>query len=297
MGEEADNKFRWVIKKFSSLGSERVFSDIFVVGSCKWRLMAYPKGVRDDRCFSLFLVVADFKTLPCGWKRHTRLRLNVVNQLSEELSILKETQMGFLVNDEVKIVVEVDVVEVIGKLEESEEATQPLKKVKLEAFVESKDLLKETSSVKEEIIDVNGFHVLPSQVEFVSPVFERYPEIASVFQAKKQHLRTACMYVLLSLIETLCKSLEELCSDDLVGGDNALQYLKFSGFKVDWLEKKLEEIKVKKKDEQIGESRMQELEEELKLFKKCSDIEALMETEKTKLLVTRGSPLTLDDVL
>ncbi|KAG7561300.1 hypothetical protein ISN45_Aa05g027300 [Arabidopsis thaliana x Arabidopsis arenosa] len=106
------------------------------------------------------------------------------------------------------------------------------------------------------------------------------------------------MYVLLSLIERLCKSVEELSSDDLVGGDNALQYLKFSGFKVDWLEKKLEEIKVKKKEEQIGESRMQELEEELKVFKKkCSDIEALMETEKTKLLVTRGSPLTLDGVL
>ena len=51
--------------------------------------MAYPKGVRDNRCFSLFLVVTDFKTLPCDGKRHTRLRLNVVNQLSEELSILK----------------------------------------------------------------------------------------------------------------------------------------------------------------------------------------------------------------
>jgi glucan phosphoethanolaminetransferase (alkaline phosphatase superfamily) len=102
------------------------------------------------------------------------------------------------------------------------------------------------------------------------------------------------MYVLLSLIETLCKSLEEPSNDDLVGGDNALQYLKFSGFKVDWLEKKLEEVKEKKKEEQIGETRMQEM----KVFKqKCSDIEALMEREKSKLLVTRGSPLTLDDVL
>jgi len=80
------------------------------------------------------------------------------------LTELKAENGGFLVNEEVKIVVEVDVVEALGKLEESEEATQPLKKVKLEAFVESKGLLKETSSVKEEIIDVNVFHVLPSQV-------------------------------------------------------------------------------------------------------------------------------------
>ncbi|EOA25103.1 hypothetical protein CARUB_v10018410mg [Capsella rubella] len=322
MGREADNKFTWVIKNFSSLQSERVFSDIFVIGSCKWRLMAYPKGVRDNRCFSLFLVVADIKTLPFGWKRHTKFRLNVVNQLSEHLSKLKSTQMwfdmkspgwgfsemlpldeikaengGFLVNEEVKIVVEVDVVEALGKLEESEETNQPPKKVKLEACVESKDLLKETSLVKEESIDVNGFHA-PSQMEFVCRVFERYPEIATVFQAKNQHLRTACMHVLFSIIQTLCKSVEELSNDDLVEGDNALQYLKFSGFKVDWLEKKLEETKEKKKEEQIVEARMQELEEELKIFQqKCSDAKALLEKEKTKLLATMASPLTLDELL
>ncbi|KAG2319514.1 hypothetical protein Bca52824_012727 [Brassica carinata] len=44
MGNEADKKFTWVIKNFSSYRSESVYSDIFVAGRCKWRLLAYPKG-------------------------------------------------------------------------------------------------------------------------------------------------------------------------------------------------------------------------------------------------------------
>ncbi|VVB06141.1 unnamed protein product [Arabis nemorensis] len=63
------------------------------------------------------------------------------------------------------------------------------------------------------------------------------------FRAKNQHLRTACMNVLLSLIETLCQSPQELSEEDLVEADNALAYMKDAGFKVDWLKKKLEEVK------------------------------------------------------
>jgi len=74
---------------------------------------------------------------------------------------------GYLVNGEVKIVVEINDLEVIGKLdvsEESEETNQPLKKIKLDDNdAVSFDSLNETSPVKESI-DVNGFQVLPSQV-------------------------------------------------------------------------------------------------------------------------------------
>lgn len=37
--------------------------------------------------FTLYLVVADFQTLPCGWRRLTKYRLTVVNQLSDKLSL------------------------------------------------------------------------------------------------------------------------------------------------------------------------------------------------------------------
>ncbi|CAL9247678.1 unnamed protein product [Arabidopsis halleri] len=308
-----NDKFTWVIKNFSSLQSKAIVSDIFVIGGCKWCLMAYSKGHLDANYLSLYLVVADFQTLPCGWRRHTRFRLTVVNQLSDEHSQRRDAELwlhqklprygfqdmllltklnakegGFLVNDEVKIVVEVDVLQVIGKLEVSEES-QPLKRIKL----------KHNGASVKESIDVNGFQVLPSQVESVKRIFERHPDMASEFRAKNQHLRTSCINLLLNIIETLCQSLQDFSIDDLIQAKKALTYLKDSGFKVDWLERKLEEVKTQRIEEQLCKTRLQELEEELNVSKqKCSDIEALLEKEKTKVLAAaRAPPLTLDDVV
>ncbi|KAG7564483.1 hypothetical protein ISN44_As10g012470 [Arabidopsis suecica] len=149
------------------------------------------------------------------------------------------------------------------------------------------------------LVDVNGFLVLPSQAEAVKHIFKKHPDMALEFRAKNQHMRTSSINLLLNIIETLCQSLRDLSIDDLGQAKLALTYLKYSGFKVDWLERKLEEVKEKKMEEQFGKSRMQELEEELKVFKqKFSDIEALLEKEKTKVLAaTRAPPLMLDDVV
>ncbi|CAH2063705.1 unnamed protein product [Thlaspi arvense] len=214
------------------------------------------------------------------------------------LTKLVDKNGGYLVNGEVKIVAEVEVLEVIGNVDQSQESPiQPMKRIKLEHDNNgvSSDLLNYTPPVKEDIDD-DVFQILPSQVEFVSRVFKKYPDIALELRAKNQSVRTACMYVFLSVIETLCKSLQELSNDDLMEAGNALTYLKYSGIKVDWLEQKLEEVKEKKKGEQIGETRIQELEEELKdLKRKCTDLEALLGGEKTKVLGARAPALTLDD--
>ncbi|CAN6864908.1 unnamed protein product [Brassica oleracea] len=309
MGHES-RKFTWVIKNFSSLESEKIYSDQFVSGGSKWRLMAFPKGLRKDDQLSLFLVVAD-DNLPSGWTRHAKFSITIVNQIPgnasrqlesqhlfncEEtdwgfssfipLSELNAKNAGFIVNEQVNIDVEVEVLEVVGKLEvpeKSEEAIPPLTltKTKLDDGCDW--------------VDVNGFQVLSSQVKLVSRIFEKHSDIALEFRAKNQHLRKACMTVLLSLIETLCQSPQELSSEDLVEAQNALAHVKDAGFKVDWLEKKLEEVKEKKEEEQTGEARMQELEEELKdLKQKCSEIEALLEKEKAKVSAAR-THLTLDE--
>ena len=69
------------------------------------------------------------------------------------------------------------------------------------------------------------------------------------------------MDFLLSLIDTLCQSLEDLSNEDLVEADIALTYLKDAGFKVDWLEKKLDIVKDKKEKEQSSLARLQEMED------------------------------------
>ncbi|CAF2022988.1 hypothetical protein HID58_077796 [Brassica napus] len=85
----------------------------------------------------------------------------------------------------------------------------------------------------------------------------------------------------------------ELSSEDLVEADNALAYVKNAGFKVDWLEKKLTKVKENKKVH-IGETRMRELEEELKNLKQKSlKVEAMLEKEKADVLA--ATHLTLDE--
>ncbi|EOA39320.1 hypothetical protein CARUB_v10012359mg [Capsella rubella] len=273
MEKHYEKKIAWTIKNFSSLQSEIVYSDNFVVGDSKWRLRAYPKGSGEykNKSLSLFLSVADSESLPYGWKRHSKYRLTVVNQTSEKLSkqivgnawfdqegsdwgfraIIHLTELadvngGFVVNGEVKIVAEVGVLEVVGK----------------------SDVLVETPLVNESI-NVNGFQILPSQVESVNSLFEEHPDIASTFRPENTHLRTTYMHSLLSLTEILCQSPEKLSNDDLANAYSTLTCGTKAGFKLDWLEKKLKEV---------GESRVQEIEEELKDMKqKCADMEALLE--------------------
>lgn len=116
-------------------------------------------------------------------------------------------------------------------------------------------------------------------------ISEKHADVALVLRAKNKHLSTACMNVLLCLIDTLSLTPQELSSEDLVEADNAPAYLKDAGFKVDWLEKKLKEVKENIEKVHIGETRMQELEDELKNLKhKCSEVEAMLEKEKADVL-------------
>ncbi|CAH8343292.1 unnamed protein product [Eruca vesicaria subsp. sativa] len=105
--------------------------------------------------------------------------------------------------------------------------------------------------------------LLHSHVDYVRLIFKRHPDIAVEFRAKNQHLRNTCMDFLLSLIDTLCQSLEELSSEDLREADVALTYWKDAGCKVDWLEKKLDHMKVRKETEQFCLARLQEMEDSL----------------------------------
>ncbi|CAN7118715.1 unnamed protein product [Brassica rapa subsp. narinosa] len=291
-----DIKFTWVIKNFSSLESKKSYSDQVVGSGCKWSLMAYPGENSKASTLCLAIWVNDGPNVRSGWSEHAKLSCTIVNKNPEKVSQMEETYCaertkwgfrfisiiplseledengGFIVNGEVKIVVE------------------------LEIFVLVKQTLNNTKlNDKGDLVDVNGFQVLPSQVTFARRIFEKHSDVALVLRAKNKHLRTACMNVLLCLIETLCLGPGELSSEDLVEADNALAYVKNAGFKVDWLEKKLTKVKENKKMVHIGETRMRELEEELKNLKQKSlEVEALLEKEKADVLAAK-THLTLDD--
>ncbi|KAG7578811.1 MATH/TRAF domain [Arabidopsis thaliana x Arabidopsis arenosa] len=296
METKLDTTITWVIKNFSSLQSAPIYSDIFIVGGCKWRIKAFPNRYYNTETISLFVDVPHKESLPIGWRRHAKLSLTLVNQFSEKLSQLQVRQQwfnenlsswgfpamipltelhankGFLVNGELKVVAKIEVLEVVGKL----------------------DVSQESSSVVE-TVDVNGFQVLPLQVEYVKRLFGKHLDIVSKFRLKNPYLKTACMNVLLSLIQTLCQSPQELSNDGLSDAGVALEYLIETGLKLDWLEKKLGEVKEKKKKEEACLVRLREMDEQLQTFKKrCLDIEDQISKEKQELLAAR-EPLSLYD--
>uniref|UniRef100_A0A7N0V5G9 ubiquitinyl hydrolase 1 n=1 Tax=Kalanchoe fedtschenkoi TaxID=63787 RepID=A0A7N0V5G9_KALFE len=87
-------KFTWTIENFSRLNTKKHYSDIFVVGNYKWRILIFPKGNNVD-FLSMYLDVADSTTLPYGWSRHAHFSLSVVNQALDKYTIRKETQHQF----------------------------------------------------------------------------------------------------------------------------------------------------------------------------------------------------------
>ncbi|WZZ52057.1 hypothetical protein YC2023_052164 [Brassica napus] len=83
---------------------------------------------------------------------------------------------GYIVNNCVKIVAEVDVLEKSDIQVEVEKINRPLRKIEENNGAVPSVLLKEASAVVESL-DVNGFQVFPSQVESVRRIFERHPDI------------------------------------------------------------------------------------------------------------------------
>ncbi|CAH8267443.1 unnamed protein product [Arabidopsis lyrata] len=238
MGNE---KFTWVIKNFSSLGSKSVSSDEFVFGGCKWFLMGYQNA----NYLALFLVVAGFKTLHGGWNRLINYRLTVVNQVSEKLSQqrgqtqcwldrknflhgyqemisltkLNAKEGGFLVKNEVKIVAEVYVLQVIGNLdvlEGSQDVTKPLKRIRLNDDGAASSHL--------QTMDVNGFQVLPSQCG--CRIYTLKPESPSFDERRSSndectrpgdiagpHYRSTCTLQSLERLRELCRIPPEIMAE------------------------------------------------------------------------------------
>nr|XP_016444216.1 PREDICTED: ubiquitin carboxyl-terminal hydrolase 12-like [Nicotiana tabacum] len=92
--EPQASRFTWTIDNFSRLSVKKLYSEVFSVGSYKWRVLIFPKGNNVD-CLSMYLDVADSAALPYGWSRYAQFSLAVVNQVNPKYTVKKETQHQF----------------------------------------------------------------------------------------------------------------------------------------------------------------------------------------------------------
>ncbi|GAA0176566.1 cysteine protease [Lithospermum erythrorhizon] len=92
--EPQASRFMWTIENFSRVSQKKLYSDAFVVGGYKWRILIFPKGNNVDS-LSMYLDVADSNALAYGWSRFAQFNLAVVNQIHSKYTIKKDTQHQF----------------------------------------------------------------------------------------------------------------------------------------------------------------------------------------------------------
>ncbi|XP_015699161.1 ubiquitin C-terminal hydrolase 13-like isoform X2 [Oryza brachyantha] len=92
--ETSTSRFTWTIKEFSKLRHRKLYSDVFVVGGYKWRVLVFPGG-NNVESLSMYLDVADANELPYGWGKDAQFSLAVINQLDCKSSLRKEAAHHF----------------------------------------------------------------------------------------------------------------------------------------------------------------------------------------------------------
>ncbi|KAJ4897301.1 TRAF-like family protein [Raphanus sativus] len=269
--------FRFEIEEFWKKKKAAVLSKVFVAGGCEWYLEVYPKGDLADNHLSVYLHVANPKSLRVGWKRNINFYFTVLNHRNIErcrskianntvfdakgkawgfrklhlLSKLKEK--FFMGKDSLIVEVYIDVITVDGETEDV---------------------------IEKETVDTNGFQVSASQVALVKKIFVEHPDIALGLKPKNQVVKTAYMNVLLGLINTLNKPSESHSEAELLISQGELSELEEVGFKIDWLKPKLDNVFLERKKDDADGSRLQQLEERVK---NLEQMEENMDSLKRKI--------------
>ncbi|CAH2058365.1 unnamed protein product [Thlaspi arvense] len=243
-------------------------SPLFSSGSGNWFVTVYPKGTLTSKNMSMYLYVPDPLLRPRSWARDTWFRFVVVNQSSvlksksfeafrifdkgrsgcgftTDLCLSKLQEKKFLVNDKLKIEVHISVSYNRG-------AKDPY----------------ELPEKKNEMVNVNGFQVLDSQVKSANWIFTTYPETALHIHPRDPQVKTAYMNILLTMYEKLYNSpLHEFTDEDLANVFKGLLDLRQAGFKMGWLRKRLEKVFAAREKLSGLEAQARELGKQLKDLK------------------------------
>ncbi|XP_040364398.1 uncharacterized protein LOC112173256 isoform X2 [Rosa chinensis] len=95
-GSSGDNvSITWKIDNFSTLLCIKKYSDTFLTGQLRWRILLFPNGRESVDDLSVSFDVEGGSELPLGWSRYAQLSMTMVNQLQRSKSITKESRHVF----------------------------------------------------------------------------------------------------------------------------------------------------------------------------------------------------------
>ncbi|CAF1923598.1 hypothetical protein HID58_063916 [Brassica napus] len=253
-----------------------VKSDNFSSGGCEWLVKVYPKGYRCSDHLSLFLHVVNPKSLRRGWKRRAIYCFVLSNQSGQVLYRSPNESKCHLFCAEVPnwgCQKTLPLTE-LGFLEKN--------KVTVEVYIKVVELVHQGKSTENDIIDFNGFQIIASQAFSVANIVSQDPYFVVDFKPENQWFQTKYMY-LLGLVETLSKSPQSLSATELSNAQRDLTALTEAGFKLDWLNSKLEEVSLEwKKASHSDGSSVQQLKEQVKNVE-LSLLDLIVELENVKI--------------
>ncbi|CAD5321155.1 unnamed protein product [Arabidopsis thaliana] len=228
--------FRFEIDNFSEK-KDVIASKAFVSGGCEWFLYLYPKGqsLNDDH-MSLYLSVANSKSLGSGWKRSAKFYFSVLNESDKELyrSTISQESCLFCVQ----------------ALAWGIRKALPLSKFEEKGFLEKDKLIVEvyiknfeavdgegesvSKKEEEETVEIIGSQDYASQVTLVRKIFAEHPEIAEEFKPKNQVFKKEYM----NILRNAYRKVSELAE-----------------VKMDWVKSKIEEVslEIKKRNDEVSE--------------------------------------------
>ncbi|EOA29197.1 hypothetical protein CARUB_v10025471mg [Capsella rubella] len=171
-GTELHKTFTWEIDNFT-VRKFPIESTVFLSGGCEWYVLVRPKGDGFDDYLSLYLCVANPRSLQPGWKRRANLQFIILNQSGKEVHRTSERD-GFFD------------AEIPGW---GFRAALPLNKLQdkellenntliIEVYTKVTEVVHQGDETSKEMVDFRGFNVLSSQVTSVSQIFAKYPNFA-----------------------------------------------------------------------------------------------------------------------
>ncbi|KFK37094.1 hypothetical protein AALP_AA4G212400, partial [Arabis alpina] len=232
--------FTWEIDNFSEKKSS-IRSPLFSSSGYEWYVLLHPIGDEVDDHLSLYLCVANPKSMQPGWKKRASFRFDILNQsgkvfhkTSEGSDLFRAEIPGWGFRRGMPLT----------KLQDKELLEN--NKLIIEVYIEvSEDIHNGYESGqfgKKELVNFRGFHVLPSQIIPLSRIYAKHPNFAVHIKPSCKKFKTAYINMLLRIIETLDKPLESFSNTDIPLAYETLNDLTEMGFKLGWLKTKLDEI-------------------------------------------------------
>ncbi|XP_009121616.2 MATH domain and coiled-coil domain-containing protein At2g42460 [Brassica rapa] len=270
-----------------------IYSDNFSSGGCEWYAEVDPKGSCCSDHLSLFLCVGNPNPLRPGWKRRAIFSFVLLNQSGQVLFRSSEQRKYSMFCDEVPSwgFEKALPLTKLGLLERD--------KLTVEVYIKVLEVVHQGKSTENDIIDFDGFQISASQVFPVANILYQDPHYVVDFKPENQWVQTKYMY-LLGLVETLSKPPQSLSATELSNAQRDLTALKESGFKLDWLNSKLEEVSLewKKGAHSSHESGIHQLEERVENVElSLSDVIVELDKVKTKSAAAQVSSFQFIDFL